>query len=98
MTRQNEDIEYTSVDDFAIAEDNHTFDVDQPNKKVLEEVSEELAKDIKEHSDVKSIYLEQNATPEQKIAAYDQIAIHKGLVLYLEKYKTMIDNKIRELR
>lgn len=96
-----EDIDYTSgeVDDFATPDpEKKTDDIDQPNKSVLEEISKELAHDIAEHNSFEVLQVPANATPEQKIAAFDDIAIHKGLALYLKKYKLMIDNKVKELK
>lgn len=98
MTEPTEDIDYT-VDEFATPdpEPKKGTDVDQPNKSVLKEVSQELANDIATESSFASITLPVNAKPEDKIAAYDEIAIHKGLVLHLQKYQLMIDNKLKEL-
>lgn len=94
---QNEDVEYT-VSDHAIEETTPKgADPDQPNKSVLLQISREMAKDIAEQSSFNSIHLPANATPEQKIAAFDEMAIHKGLAAHLEKYKVMIDNKLKEL-
>lgn len=93
-----EDIPY-EVESFATP-DRETpkgADVDQPNKSVLQELSEELAHDIENNNSFNVITLPVNATPEQKIGAFDDMAIHKGLALHLEKYKLMVDNKIKEL-
>ncbi|MES2367789.1 MAG: hypothetical protein V4563_18070 [Pseudomonadota bacterium] len=98
MADPTEDIPY-EVSDIATP-DKETpkgADVDQPRKSVLKEVSEELAVDIASNNSFSVITLPSNATPEQKIAAFDDMAIHKGLALYLEKYKLMIDNKLKEL-
>ncbi len=98
MAEPTEDIPY-EVDDFATpdTETPKGADVDQPNKSVLKELSKELAQDIKANKSFDVINLPANATPEQKIAAFDDMAIHKGLALHLEKYKVMIDNKLKEL-
>lgn len=94
---QNEDIPY-QVDDFATEDTTPKgADPDQPNKSVLVQISKEMARDIAEQNSFDSIHLPANATPEQKIAAFDEMAIHKGLVVHLNKYKTMIDNKLKEL-
>lgn len=95
---QTEDIPY-EVSDFATPdkEPSKTADPDQPNKSVLIEISKELAKDIADHNSFDVIHLPANAKPEEKIAAFDEIAIHKGLALHLKKYKSMIDDKIKEL-
>lgn len=97
MAEPTEDIPY-EVSDFATPEpEKKAEDVDRPNKSVLEEVSKELENDIKTQKSFDSVNLPANATPEQKIAIFDEIAIHKGLAVHLEKYKAMIDNKIKEL-
>lgn len=95
---QTEDIPY-EVSDFATPEpEKKVDDVDQPNKSVLIEVLKEIESDIIAQNTFSSISLPQNATPEQKIAVFDEIAIHKGLAVHLEKYKLMIENKVKELR
>lgn len=98
MTEPTEDIPYTAPD-FATPDEEQPkgADVDQPNKSVLVEVSKEMAKDISDNRSFDIINLPANATPEQKIAAFDDMAIHKGLAIHLKKYKIMIDNKIKEL-
>lgn len=103
MTPEDEDDFNTDPDylvsDHAVADDDRdkAADPDQPNKSILHKVSQELAKDIETHNSFDSLNLPANATAEQKIAAYDEIAIHKGLALHLQKYKYMIDDKIKEL-
>lgn len=93
----NLDIPY-EVDDFALeAEADHTPDPDEGKKSVLVELSEEMAQDIETHNSFDVINLPANAKPEDKIAAFDEMAIHKGLALYLKKYKLKIDNKLKEL-
>lgn len=92
------DIPY-EVDDFATADQETPkgADVDQPNKSVLVELSKELKRDIAINKSFDSIHLPANAKPEEKIAAFDEMAIHKGLALHLQKYKLMIDNKLKDL-
>lgn len=99
MAEPTEDIDYTSVDGFALADDDTPkgADVDQPNKSVLITLSKELQRDIATNNTFDVINTPANATPEQKVAAFDDIAIHKGLALHLKKYKVMIDNKVKEL-
>lgn len=95
---QTEDIPYEAPDFVTPEPEKTTDDVDQPNKSILVEVSKELARDIEIQTSFDSLHLPQNATPEQKIAAFDEMAIHKGLAVHLQKYKLMIDNKLKELR
>lgn len=98
MAEPTEDIPY-EVSDIATPdkEPPKGADVDQPNKSVLKELSEELAADIAANNSFSVINLPANAKPEDKIAAFDEMAIHKGLALHLQKYKIMVDNKLKEL-
>lgn len=97
MAEPTEDIT-GDIDPFATPDNsNQESDPDQPHKSVLVEVSEELARDIAEHNSFDCLNLPKNATTEQKAAVFDEIAVHKGLAVHLSKYKTMIDNKIKEL-
>lgn len=98
MTGQTEDIPYSAPDFATPDDDNKATDVDQPNKSVLKEISEDMAEDIKNHEGFDVINLPANATPEQKIAVFDEIAIHKGLAMNLRKYKAKLDDKIKELK
>jgi hypothetical protein len=98
MTEPTEDIDYT-VDEFATEDQpDRTPDPDQNRKSVLQEVHDELQKDIAINNSFDVIQVPANAKPEEKIAAFDEIAIHKGLALHLEKYRIMIDNKLKELK
>jgi len=100
MVEPTEDIPY-EVDDFATPdkEDKRPDpDSGRKRKSVLKELSEELEHDIAVNNSFDVIQLPANAKPEDKIAAFDQMAIHKGLALHLQKYKTMIDNKLKELK
>lgn len=97
MAEPTEDIPYI-VSDFATAkEEDRTPDPDQEKKSILTELSEELAHDIAQHNSFEVLQIPASATAEQKIATFDEIAIHKGLALYLKKYKLMVDNKLKEL-
>lgn len=87
------------VDSFAIPdEEPRTPDPDKRRKSILVQVSKELDRDIATHNSFESLQLPANATPEQKIALYDEIAIHKGLALHLQKYKSLIDGKLKGLK
>lgn len=97
MTDGNEDVDYT-VDDFATPDKEPESDEDQPNKSVLRDVLKELKRDIAINNSFTSVNLPENATPEEKSAAFDQMAINKGLALHLEKYKVLISNKLKELK
>jgi hypothetical protein len=87
------------VDSFAIPEEEpRTPDPDKRRKSILVQVSKELQHDIDTHNSFDSLQLPANATPEQKVALYDEIAIHKGLALHLKKYKSLIDGKLKEIK
>lgn len=93
-----EDIPYEVSDDYVVDHsEEKTDDIDRVNKSVLHDVLKEIEADIKIQNSFASLNLPQNATPEQKIAVFDEIAIHKGVAAHLEKYFLMIDNKIKEL-
>lgn len=93
---ETEDVPY-SVSEFATPEDEKQPDEDQPNKSVLVEMQKYLREAIAEHNTFDVVNLPDNATKEEKVAAFDMMAIHKGLVMHLRTVKTMIDNKIKEL-
>lgn len=96
---QTEDVDYSTVDEFATPDDdNKSVDPDQPNKSILIQLSKDIARDIKAHSGFDILNLPINATPEQKIAVFNEIAIHKGVAMNLKKYQSMINNKIKELK
>jgi len=95
---QNEDIPYEVSEHATPDPEDKTDDVDQPNRSVLEELSEVIAKDIADHNSFDVVNLPANATPEQKIAVFDEIAIHKGLAMNLRKYKSIVDEKVKELK
>lgn len=100
MVEPTEDIPY-EIDDMAISvEEDKRPDPDNGRKRksVLKQLSEELEHDIQTNNSFDVIQLPANAKPEDKIAAFDQMAIHKGLALHLQKYKVMIDNKLKELK
>lgn len=93
-----EDVPY-GVDEFATPDKEPTkaADIDQPRISVLKKLSKELEVDIAANNSFDVINLPMNAKPEDKIAAFDEMAIHKGLALHLQKYKIMIDSKLKEL-
>jgi len=94
---QTEDVPYTAPD-FATPEKETENDEDQPNKSVLLDVAEYCAKAIAEHNTFDVIDMAPGSTPEQKIAAFDDMAIHKGVVMHLRNIKNIIEDKIKELR
>lgn len=98
MTHEpTEDVPY-EVDDFATSDDEP--DTDTPDQTVETVLIKDLRKYLKEaiveHSSFDAIHVPANATPEQKIAAFDDMAIHKGLVMHLRNVQQIINNKVKE--
>lgn len=91
---QTEDIDYT-VSDFATPDKKEEqVDEDQPNKSVLLEVQKYLAEAITEHNSLDTIDLTETA----KLNPGQQIAVSKLVVNHLRSIKSMVDDKIKELR
>lgn len=89
-----EDIPY-NVSEFATPEpEKRTDDDDQPNKTVLLEVQQYLKEAIAEHDSFDVIDLTESA----KMNPTQQIAVHKLVKSHLVSVKTIIDDKIKELR
>lgn len=88
------------VDDFAIEDETDDAGVADEEQtvetKVIQEIRAYLKTAIAEHNTFDVIELANNATPEQKIAAFDMMAIHKGLIMHLRNVQTIINNKVRE--
>jgi hypothetical protein len=88
----NEDIPYTSIDDFAVVEKKEV-DPDQPNASVVKDVAKYLEEVIKEHNSLDLIDL----TEQAKMTPTQQIAVHRYVLGHLRNIKAEIDNKIKEL-
>ena len=89
------------VDDFAFedetADSAGIADEEQSAEtKVIQEIRAYLKTAITEHNTLDVLELPNNATPEQKAASFDMIAIHKGVIMHLRNIQTIINNKIRE--
>lgn len=97
MADPTEDIDYQAPDFATPDKEAKTPDEDQAYKGVIKEVLEEVKHDIKQEGSFTSLNTPANATVEEKVAAYDEIAIHKGVALYLNKYKVMLEDKLKEL-
>ena len=94
---QNEDIPY-NVSDHAI-EDVPTDDGDaelSAEVKLVKKIRAYLKKAINESSSFDVLNLPANATPEQKIAVFDEIAIHKGVAMHLRNVEEIINNMVKE--
>jgi len=90
---QTEDIDYQAPD-FATPDPEDEQDEDQPNKSVLLEVQTYLDEAIDEHNSFDVIDLTESA----KMTPTQQIAMQKQVVHHLKHIKTMVSNKIKELK
>ncbi len=91
---ETEDIPY-NVSDFATPEKEKVVDDDdQPNKSVLLEVQTYLKEAIDEHNSLDTIDL----TEQAKLNPGQQIAVSKQVVHHLRSVKTIVDDKLKELR
>jgi hypothetical protein len=94
---QNEDIPY-NVSDHAI-EDVVTDDGDaelSAEVKLVKKIRAYLKKAIGKSESTTVLNLPTNATPEQKIAVFDEIAIHKGVAMHLRNVEEIINNMVKE--
>lgn len=93
-----EDVPY-EIDQFAI-EDESTIAVAEEDQtaetKVIQEIRDYLKAEIYAQNSFDSVNLPANAKPEDKIAVFDEIAIHKGLAMHLRNVLEIINNKVRE--
>lgn len=86
----NEDIQYT-VSDFATP-DEKKVDPDQPNKSVLQEVSEFLAEQIEKLNTQDMLDLK-----ETELTVKEQIGACKAAIIRLRTVELMVNNKLKEL-
>lgn len=94
---QNEDIPY-NISDHAI-EDVKTDDDDaeiSAESKLVKKIRAYLKREIDASNSFDVLNLPGNATPEQKIAAFDEIAIYKGVVMHLRNIEEVINNMVKE--
>lgn len=94
---ETEDIPYTAPD-FATPDEEQESEevVLSKDSALVKAVRKYLQDAIKNHSSFDVINLPANATPEQKIAAFDDMAIHKGLVMHLRSLQQVLNNIIEE--
>jgi hypothetical protein len=95
-----EDIAYDApIDEFAF-EDEATIGVAEEEQTVETKLTQEILaycdKAIGEHNSFDVLNIPQNATHEQKIAVFDEMFNHKGLVHHLRQIQAMIKTKVRE--
>lgn len=89
-----EDLDYT-VDEFATPDKTEEeLDADQVNKSVLYEVVKHLNMQLKKHNSLDLV--EPNA--ENIMTTQQQVQVQKEIVVHLNEIRTMIVNKIKELK
>jgi hypothetical protein len=94
---QNEDIPY-NISDHAIEDaptDTSEVELSAENK-LVKRIRAYLKKSISDAKSVDALNLPANATLEQKIAAFDEIAIHKGVAMHLRNIEEIINNIVKE--
>lgn len=95
----NEDLMEGDVPSHALPDDHvDTSDSDQVNKSVLIEVIEEMEQDIAALKTTDALLLPKNASDEDKINAYNDMALHHLAAAYLDKYKLKLKTKVEELK
>lgn len=94
---QNEDIPY-NVSDHAIEDaPTDTSEAElSAESKLVKKIRAYLKGAINESESTVVLNLPTNATPEQKIAVFDEIAIHKGVAMHLRNVEEIINNMVKE--
>lgn len=94
---QNEDIPY-NISDHAIEDTKvDTSDAElSAEAKLVKKIRAYLKNAIAESESSVVLNLPANATPEQKIAVFDEIAIHKGVAMHLRNVEEIINNMVKE--
>lgn len=88
-----EDVPYTAPD-FTTPDKDREDDDDQPNKSVLLDAQQYLKEAIEEHNTLDVIDLMETA----KMTPTQQVAVHKFVIQHLRAIKTVIDEKVEELK
>lgn len=94
---QNEDIPY-NISDHAIEDaptDTTEAELSAENR-LVKRIRAYLKGAISESKSFDVLQLPANATPEQKIAVFDEIAIHKGVAMHLRNIEEIINNMVKE--
>lgn len=88
------------IDPFAMADDQDdpaNTDEEQTVETVLiQEIRKYLKEEIAKSNTLDVMDLPKNATNAEKIAAFNEAAIHKGLVFHLRNVQNIINNKVKE--
>lgn len=88
-----EDVPYTAPD-FTTPDRKSEEDEDQPNKSVLLDAQQYLKEAIEEHNTMDVLDLKEEA----KMNPTQQVAVHKLVITHLRAIKTVIDEKVQELK
>jgi len=97
----------STVDEFAVADaeildeldgdDADELETDQVvNSSIIKEIEDYCKTAIAESNSFDVLNLPTNATPEQKVAVFDEMFNYKGIVHHLRQIQTIINNKIKE--
>lgn len=84
-------IEDDTSDDAGVAEEEMTVET-----KVIQEIRKYLKDNIATHNSFDVLNIPQNAKPEDKIAVFDEMFNHKGVVHHLRQIENIINSKVRE--
>lgn len=104
-TEDNEYLVSSTVDEFAVA-DEEALDDDEVdeletdqviNASIIKEIQEYCATEVAKGNSFDVLNIPQNATDEQRLAVFNEMAIHKGVVMHLRNIQTIITNKIKEI-
>lgn len=94
----NEDVNY-EVDSFAIEDLPDTSDELEgisPESALVQELRAYLDKALAEHNSFDVLHIPQNATPEDKVAVFDEMFNHKGMVHHIRQLQQIINNRVKE--
>ncbi|HYG84586.1 MAG TPA: hypothetical protein VD907_06970 [Verrucomicrobiae bacterium] len=94
MAEPTEDLPY-HVSDHAMADPAGDNSAPQDDHALVLSLLEYCDTEIAKHNSFDVLELPQNATPAQKIAAFDEMAIHKGVAMHLRNIKQEISNKAK---
>lgn len=88
-----EDAPYAHIDDFAIEDPDTAQQVSQENNesRKVAEIKRYIKAAILEHNSFDVLNLPANAKPEEKMAVFDEIAIHKGVAMHLRNIEAIIN-------
>jgi hypothetical protein len=87
------------IDPFALVDEERIEEEDKklnPQNSLIKELRAYCKKAIAEHNSFDVLSLPQNATPEQKVAVFDEMFNHKGLVHHLRQIESIINDKVKE--